>query len=241
LAYPYPTLRAYDPAFAYELAVIIREGIHRMYELQDNGFYYLTVMNENYPQPAMPADVREGIIKGIYRFKAAAQPASKLRVHLFGSGAILNEVIQAQQILAEKYQVAADVWSVTSYKELLNDALATERWNMLHPDQTPKVAYLETALQGAKGIFVAATDYVKALPESISRWLPGPLFTLGTDGFGRSDGRQHLRDFFEVDARYITLATLYGLARSGKIKSDIVTQAIRDLEIDPEKSNPLLS
>ncbi|MCI0515973.1 pyruvate dehydrogenase (acetyl-transferring), homodimeric type, partial [candidate division KSB1 bacterium] len=241
LAYPYPTLKAYDPAFAYELAVIIQAGIYRMYELQESEFYYLTVMNENYPQPPMPADVKEGILKGIYRFKTAPISDAKLQVQLFGSGAILNEVIQAQQMLAEKYQVAADVWSVTSYKELLNDALAAERWNMLHPGQPPKVSWLETALKGAKGIFVAATDYVKALPESISRWLPGLLFTLGTDGFGRSDGRQHLREHFEVDARYIVLAALHGLARSGKIKTDVVVQAIRDLELDPEKSNPLFS
>jgi pyruvate dehydrogenase E1 component len=241
LAYPYPTLMAYDPAYAYELAIIIQDGIRRMYQEQEHIFYYLTVMNENYPQPAMPAGVEEGILKGIYRFRAAANGKSNLRAQLFGSGTILNKVVAAQKILAEKYDVSADVWSVTSYKELHRDALMAERWNMLHPDKKPMIPYVSEALKGAEGVFVAATDYVKALPESIARWLPGPLFSLGTDGFGRSDGRRHLREFFEVDERYIVLATLFSLAREGKIKSTDVKKAIKELDIQPDKANPMIS
>jgi pyruvate dehydrogenase E1 component len=241
LAYPYPTLKAYDPAFAYELAVIIRDGVRRMYEDQENVFYYLTVMNEGYVQPPMPVGVKEGIIKGIYKFKPSENKNAKLQAQLLGSGTILNKAVAAQKILEEKYDVAAEVWSVTSYKELHRDALMTERWNMLHPEDKPQVPYVAQALKGAKGVFVAASDYVKALPESISKWLPGPLISLGTDGFGRSDGRRQLRNFFEVDERYITLAALYGLARDGKIKPEVAKKAIKDLEIDPEKANPMVS
>ncbi|MBN2432329.1 MAG: pyruvate dehydrogenase (acetyl-transferring), homodimeric type, partial [Acidobacteria bacterium] len=241
LAYPYPTLMAYDPAYAFELAVIIQDGIRRMYEEQEPIFYYLTVMNENYPQPAMPAGVEEGILRGIYRFRAADNGTAKHRAQLMGSGTILNQVVAAQQILAEKYDVAADVWSVTSYKELHRDALMAERWNMLHPDQKAKTPYVTAALKDAEGVFVAATDYVKALPESVARWLPGPLFSLGTDGFGRSDGRHHLREFFEVNERYIVLATLYSLAREGKIKPAEVKEAIKELDIDPDKADPMIS
>ncbi|MGH7453819.1 MAG: transketolase-like TK C-terminal-containing protein, partial [bacterium] len=241
LAYPYPTVKAYDPAFAYELAVIIQDGIRRMYEEQENVFYYLTIMNEAYAQPPMPEGVKEGILKGIYQFKASEKRNAKLHAQLLGSGAILNKVIAAQKILEEQYHVAADVWSVTSYKELHRDALMAERWNMLHPGEKAQIPYVSQALNGAKGVFVAASDYVKALPESISKWLPGPLISLGTDGFGRSDGRRQLRDFFEVDERYITLAALYGLAREEKIKPEVLKKAIQDLEIDPEKANPTVS
>ncbi len=240
-AYPYPTIKAYDPAFAYELAVIIQEGMRRMYEARENVFYYLTIMNESYLQPAMPAGAKEGIIRGLYLFKSSEKKNARLHAQLFGSGAILNKVITAQKILEEQYQVAADVWSVTSYKELHPEALSAERWNMFHPEEKAKVPYVAQALKGAKGVFVAASDYVKALPESISKWLPGPLISLGTDGFGRSDGRRQLRDFFEVDERYITLAVLYGLAREGKIKPEMVKKAILDLEIDPEKADPMIS
>jgi len=243
LAFPYPNLKAYDPAFAYELAVIIQDGIKRMYVDQENIFYYLTVMNENYGQPHLPADekIREGIIRGIYQFQATDKKQRKLNVQLLGSGAILNPVIEAKKILEEKYNVAASVWSVTSYKELYHDAISAERWNMLHPTEKQKVPFISAALKNAPGVFVAATDYVKALPESISRWLPGPLFSLGTDGFGRSDGRGHLRNFFEVDARYIVVAALHSLFQTGKIGPEIVQQAIQDLAIDPQKVNPLVS
>jgi len=241
IAYPFPTVKAYDPAFAYELAVIIQDGIKRMYVDQESILYYITIMNELYHQPAMPRGVKEGIIKGIYKFKSTSSKKVKLSAHLFGSGAILNKVIEAQKILEEKYHVAADIWSVTSYKELHYDAIMADRWNMLHPDKKPRIPFVSQALAGNSGVFVAASDYVKALPESISKWIPGRLISLGTDGFGRSDGRRHLRDFFEVDARYITLATLFGLFLEGKLKATDVRKAIKDLDIDPEKANPLLS
>lgn len=243
LAFPVPNLVTYDPAFAYEIAVIIREGIRRMYEKQEDIFYYLTLMNENYEHPPMPDGdgIREGILKGMYKLKASGQDRNKFRIHLFGSGAILNEALKAQELLAEKYGVAADVWSVTSYKELYRDGNEVERWNMLHAAEQPRVPYITQCVSDAPGVFVAASDYVKALPDSISQWLPGPLVSLGTDGFGRSDSRAALRDFFEVDARFITLAALAALAREQKIKANVVQKAMRDLEVDPEKANPRLA
>jgi pyruvate dehydrogenase E1 component len=241
LAYPVPNLKAYDPAFAYEIAVIIRDGISRMYEKQENIFYYLTVMNETYVHPPMPEGVKEGIIRGMYRFRASENREAKLHAQIFGSGTILNEALKAQKLLEEKYDVAADVWSVTSYKELYRDGLETERWNTLHPSEPLKVPYITQCVKDAPGVFVAASDYVKALSDSISQWLPRPLVSLGTDGFGRSDTRRALRDFFEVDSRFITLATLATLSREGKIKSKIVEKAIKDLEINPEKANPMVS
>ena len=241
LAYPYPTLKAYDPAFAYELAVIIRDGIKRMFEDQDSIYYYITVMNEGYHQPSMPKGVKEGILRGIYKFKDSGLKSAKTQVHLLGSGTILNMAIEAQKILEEKYKVSADVWSVTSYKELHHDALDAERWNMFNPDKKARVPYIQEALKDAKGVFVAACDYVKALPESISKWLPGPLISLGTDGFGRSDGRAHLRHFFEVDERYITLAALYNLANQGHLDIKVAKKAIKDLDLNPEKANPIIS
>ncbi len=241
LAYPYPRVKAYDPAFAFELAVIIREGIREMYEEQQNLFYYITIMNETYPQPPMPKGVKEGIIKGLYKFKPARKKNAKLQAQLLGSGAIMNEVLEAQKILDEKYDVAADVWSVTSYKSLHYDGLETDRWNMFNPGKKPKAAYVSEAFSKSKGVFVAASDYVKALPQSISKWIPGRLLALGTDGFGRSDGRRHLRNFFEVNARYIALATLHELSLEGAIKPEVVKKAIKELEIDPEKANPMIS
>jgi len=240
-AYPYPALKAYDPAFAYELAVIVRDGLDRMFVKQEDLIYYLTVTNEDYIQPAMPEGVEEGIKKGLYLFKKGARKKGPAKVHLLGSGAILRKALEAAELLEQTYDIEADVYSATSYKELHSDALQAERWNMLHPGQTPRKNYIETLLSGVDGVFVAATDYVKALPETISKWLPGSLISLGTDGFGRSDGRRHLRDFFELDARYITLAALYGLAGKGDVDRAVVEQAIRDLELDPEKMNPLLS
>ncbi|MCH8289801.1 pyruvate dehydrogenase (acetyl-transferring), homodimeric type [Candidatus Poribacteria bacterium] len=242
LGYPVPNLMTYDPAFAYELAVIIREGIRRMYEEQEDIFFYLTVGNERYAMPPMPSeDVKSGILKGMYKFKTSEKTDTNLHAQLFGSGAILNEVLKAQSLLEEKYNVAADVWSITSYKELHLDGHAVERWNMLHPSETPRVPYVTQCLVDAPGVFVAASDYVKALPDSISRWFPKPLVALGTDGFGRSEGRDSLRDFFEVDARFIALATLNALAREGQISFDVVQKAIKDFEIDPDKPNPMVS
>ena len=236
-----PTCVAYDPAFAYEVAVIIQDGIRRMYEKQESIFYYLSVGNENYAMPAMPQGVREGILKGLYRFKKSDKTNLPLRAHLFGSGAIMNQVLEAQKILEEKYQVATDVWSITSYNELRREGLQLERWNLLHPKEQPKIPYVTETLKNEPGVFVAASDYMKALPDSIRQWMPKPFITLGTDGFGRSESRKALRDFFEVDSRYITFAALVGLLRENKIKSDVIEKAIKDLQINPEKLNPMVS
>ena len=238
-----PNCMAYDPAFAYEIAVIIQDGIRRMYVDGESIFYYLTVTNEPLPMPEMPAgkDVHDGILKGLYRFKQTQKKDAKLRAQLFGSGTIMFEVLKAQQILEEKYGVGTDVWSVTSYKNLYRDGNDTERWNMLHPGQEPKVPYVTRTLKDAPGVFIAASDYMKVLPESIAQWVPGRLVSLGTDGFGRSESRAALRDFFEVDAKHIVLATLSALARENKVTLDTVKQAVKDLGINPEKPNPAIS
>jgi pyruvate dehydrogenase E1 component len=241
LAYPVPNIVSYDPAFAYELAVIIQDGIRRMYIDQESIFYYLTVMNEQYAMPVMPEGCRDGILKGLYRFRATSKPGAPCRAQLFGSGAILPEVIKAQEILESKYGVGADVWSVTSYSELYREGHACERWNMLHPGETPRVPYVAGCLAGAPGVLVAASDYVKALTDSIDRWLPRPVTTLGTDGFGRSESRAGLREFFEVDYRYVIVATLAALARDGKIDASVAQQAIKAHGIDPDKRNPAIS
>ncbi|MEE8349992.1 MAG: pyruvate dehydrogenase (acetyl-transferring), homodimeric type [Acidobacteriota bacterium] len=241
LAYSVPNLLTYDPAFAYELAVIVREGIRRMYEEQEDIFYYLTVENENYVQPVMPKGVKDGILKGMYRYKDSGHKGAKLRAQLFGSGAILNEVLKAQDILWDDFQVAADVWSVTSYKALRRDCLQADRWNMLHPGEKARVPYLKKCLADAPGVCVAASDYLKAVPDSVARWLPKPFYSLGTDGFGRSDSRVALREFFEVDARFVVLATLYSLAQEKQIKLSVVQKALKKLDIDPEKVEPVIS
>jgi pyruvate dehydrogenase E1 component len=240
-ALAYPNCVSYDPAFAYELAVIIQDGIRRMYVEQESIFYYLTVMNEQYAMPEMPRGAHDGILKGLYRYRAASKPDAKLRAQLFGSGAILPEVIKAQEILESKYNVSADVWSVTSYTELYRDGNAAERWNMLHPGDTPRLPYVTQCLKDAPGVLVAASDYVKAMPDSIDRWLPRPLTALGTDGFGRSETRAALREFFEVDYRYVIVAALAALARDGKIETSVVGQAMKAHNINPEKANPAVS
>ncbi len=237
-------VKAYDPAFAFELAVIIHDGITRMYCHQEDWIYYLTVGNEQYRMPPMPQgpQIKEGILRGMYRFQQSdikstkAQPTPK--AHLLGSGAIMNETLKAAEILGRDYGIAADVWSVTSYKELYRDAVEVERWNLLHPDSEPRVPYLTDLLAPEGGVFVAASDYMKVLPASIARWIPGPLHCLGTDGFGRSEGREQLRDFFEVDARYIALAALEQLVLAGQIKPAVVTKAIKEFGINPDKPNP---
>jgi pyruvate dehydrogenase E1 component len=238
LALPIPTLQAYDPAFAYEIATIIEDGIDRMYRKGESIFYYITVMNEPYAMPAMPAGSREGILKGLYKLKPA-NGKSKLRAQLFGSGAILREVLKAQDILGEKYGVAADVWSVTSYKALYADGIEAERWNMLHPGDKPRVPFVSETLADAPGVLVAASDYLKAQGNLISKWMPRRVASLGTDGFGRSESRDSLRNFFEVDARFVALATLRELLSEGKIEASVVKQAIEDLDIDVKKSDPL--
>jgi pyruvate dehydrogenase E1 component len=241
LAMPLPNLLAYDPAYAYEIATIIREGIRRMYEDGEEVFYYLTLGNENYPQPPMPQNVEQGILKGMYRFRSAeGESADGPRAQLLGSGAILNHVLEAQTMLAERFGIAADVWSVTSYKELYRDALSADRWNMLHPAGERRSAYVSECFGDAgESVFVAASDYMKALPEMIAKWLPGRLVSLGTDGFGRSESREALRDHFEVDARFVTLATLHTLAEQGRIERDVVAGAIKELDINPDKLNPM--
>src|SRR2546430_886469 len=240
-AMAYPNCVTYDPAFAYEIAVIIQDGIRRMYVERESVFYYLTVMNAQYAMPAMPQGVQDGILKGLYRYRAASNPGAPLRAQLFGSGAILPEVIKAQEILESKYNVSADVWSVTSYTELYREGHACERWNMLHPRETPRVPYVTQCLKDAAGVLVAASDYVKALPDAIDRWLPRPLTALGTDGFGRSESRPALREFFEVDYRYIVVGALAALARDGKIEASVVEQAIKAHNLNPEKANPAVS
>src|SRR5436190_4181223 len=232
-----PNCVSYDPAFAYELAVIIKEGIRRMYVDQESVYYYLTVMNEQYAMPPMPEGATDGILKGLYKFKAAENPKAKLKAQLLGSGAIMNEVLAGQKLL-EKYDVAADVWSVTSYQELYRDGHACQRWNMLHPTETPRVPHVTQMLKDAPGVLIAASDYLKILPDSIDRWLPRRLRSLGTDGFGRSEDRADLREFFEVDGRFVALATLAELMETGQIDRTVVAQAIKDFGIDTEKANP---
>ena len=212
-----------------------------MYVDGESIFYYLTVTNEPLAMPEMPSDVRDGVLKGLYRFKASENKDAKLRAQLLGSGTIMFEVLKAQHILEEKYGVAADVWSVTSYKQLYRDANDCERWNMLHPTATAKVPYVTATLKDAPGPFIAASDYMKVLPESIGKWVPGQLVSLGTDGFGRSENRAALRDFFEVDAKHIVLATLTALMRENKIGADVVKRAVQELGINPEKANPAVS
>jgi pyruvate dehydrogenase E1 component len=238
-----PNLISYDPAFAYEIGAIVEEGIRRMFMKGDSVFYYITVMNENYEMPPMPEGVREGILKGMYLFKRSdkKEPGKKgngARAQLLGSGAILPEVIKAAHILEEQYGVGADVWSVTSYQELYRDGHAAERWNRLHPGETPHVPYVTQCFEGTEDPIIAASDYVKVLPDSINRWLPHPLTALGTDGFGRSENRAALRDFFEVDSRFVVLATLDALARDGKLDVEVVKKAIKDLNINTDKPNP---
>jgi len=234
LASTVPTLYAYDPAFAYEIAVIVADGMRRMFAVGEDIFYYLTLYNENYPMPAMPKGVEEGILRGLYKFQAGPT-GKKLKAHIFGSGTLMQSALKAQGILAEKYGVSADVWSATSYKALRTDALRCARWNMLHPTASPRKAYLETTLAKEKGVFVAVSDNMKLVPDQIAPWVPGGLTTLGTDGFGRSDTRPALRRFFEVDAECTVIATLWALAKQGKIKPAFVQKAIHDLKVDPEK------
>ena len=243
LASTVPNCIAYDPTWAYEMAVIIQDGLRRMYQNREDIFYYITVHNENYPQAPMPAGVEDGILKGLYRFKkgptARGRQRPYLKAHILGSGAILREALRAQDMLAQKYRVSADVWSATSFKELRREALAAERWNMLHPEAPPRKPYIVQLLEKEEGPFVAVSDYMKTVPDQIARWVPGGLFALGTDGFGRSDTRESLRRFFEVDAESIVVAVLYQLARRGKVKQSLVSQAIQELGIDPEKADPL--
>ncbi len=231
-----PTCVSYDPAYAYELAVVIQDGIRRMYEKGEDVFYYITMYNEDYAMPSMPEGAAEGILKGLYKLKPAVSGTAVAQ--LFGSGPILNEVLRAQAILAERYQVQTDVWSVPSYTEVRREALAVERWNRLHPAEKERRSYLQTALAGAVGPIIAASDYMKSLPDTLAPWLAGRLVTLGTDGFGRSDNREHLRRHFEVNAESIVGATLSRLARDGKFKPKLAQKALVDLGLDVEALDP---
>jgi len=241
LATTLPNLITYDPAFAYEVAVIIQNGLKRMYENQEEIFYYITLGNENYAMPEMPDKIREGILKGIYKFKPGSMDEKMMKAHLFASGSLINEALRAQTMLSDHYHISADVWSVTSYKELRKDALETQRWNRLHPLESPRVPYIESVLKKEKGPVIAVTDYMKLVAEQIYPWVPGGLTALGTDGFGRSDSRSALRRFFEVDAESITLATLEAFCKRNTIDKHLVQQAIQDLGIDPEKKSAVMS
>jgi pyruvate dehydrogenase E1 component len=238
-AIAFPTVRAYDPAYSYETAVIIFDGLKRLYEDNETAMYYITLHNENYEMPEMPAGCEEGIIRGMYKVSSVDAEGSNSRAQLFGSGAILRHVLKAQSILAEKYQISSDVWSVTSYNELRRDAQECKRWNLLHPTQPPRISYVERALEGVDGPCVAASDNVRILAEQITEWVPGGLYALGTDGMGRSESRGTLRRHFEVDAEFVVLATLYKLMQQGKCDGQYVANAVKDLGIDPEKVSAL--
>jgi len=239
LANTVPNCRSYDATYSYELAVVVQDGVKRMFEDKENCFYYLTTMNENYKQPAMPEGAEEGIIKGIYKFSHGGK--AKLRVQLMGAGTILNEVREAAQILKETYSVESDIWSLTSVNELTREGQQVDRWNLLHPESKPKRAYLSEQLDGAEGPVIIATDYMKNYAEQMRKYIDKPLTVLGTDGFGRSDSREALRSFFEVDRYFITVAALKSLADEGSIKHSVVSEAIKSFGIDPEKTNPLFA
>ncbi|HEY8193709.1 MAG TPA: pyruvate dehydrogenase (acetyl-transferring), homodimeric type, partial [Hyphomicrobium sp.] len=235
-----PNCVSYDPTFGYEVAVIIQNGLKRMLTDQEDVFFYLTLLNENYEHPAMPPGVDEGIVKGMYLFQEASADAKGHKVQLLGSGAILREVIAAANLLRDDWGVAADVWSVTSFTEVAREAHDAERWNLLHPAETPRVPYLTQKLsERGDGPVIASTDYMKLYADQVRPSVPNRYSVLGTDGFGRSDYRRTLRAFFEVDRHFVTLAALKALADENKIPSIKVAQAIRKYGIDPEKPNPV--
>ncbi|MBI5436877.1 MAG: pyruvate dehydrogenase (acetyl-transferring), homodimeric type, partial [Nitrosomonadales bacterium] len=237
-----PNCVSYDPAFAYELAVIIQDGMRRMYVNQEDVYYYITVMNENYAHPAMPKGVEQGIIKGMYLFRGLRTEGEKQKkpcVQLLGSGTILREVIAAAELLEKDFGVAADIWSVTSFNELRREGLDCERWNMLHPEAKRRASYVEQCLAPRSGPVIAATDYIKSYADQIRPYIPGRYKVLGTDGFGRSDTRKKLRRFFEVDRHYVAIAALKTLADEGAIDAKVVSKAIRLYGINPDKPNPV--
>jgi pyruvate dehydrogenase E1 component len=231
-----PACRAYDVTFAFELAAIIEDGMKRMFVDGENVYYYLTLQNENYAMPAMPEGAKPGILAGMYRFQKAEQRLTH-HVQLFGSGSIMREVLRAAELL-KKFGVSADVWGVTSYQKLRADGLACERYNRLHPDAEQRVPYVSQALAGVEGPFIFASDYMKALPDMLSRWIPGRVVPLGTDGFGMSDSREALRRHFEVDAENVAIGALEGLRADGKIKASDLARAISELGVDAGKVEP---
>jgi pyruvate dehydrogenase E1 component len=233
-----PNCRCYDPTFGYELAVIVQDGLRRMVGEQEDVFYYITLMNENYVHPAMPDGAEEGILRGMYLLSEAPARSKKPRVQLLGSGTILREVIAAADLLANDWGVTADVWSVTSFTELRRDGIQAERWNMLHPTAKPQRPYVRECLDGRRGPVIASTDYIRAFGDQIRQWVPDSYRVLGTDGFGRSDYRRTLRRFFEVDRHYVTVAALKSLADAGDIDPRRAQDAIERYEIDPEAPMP---
>jgi pyruvate dehydrogenase E1 component len=233
-----PTLASYDPAYAFEIAVIVREGIRRMYENREDLFYYLTLYNENYAQIAMPEGSEQGILNGLYLLSKSTLAKAKARVQLIGSGPMVNESFTARRILEEKYGIAADIWSATSYNEMRREALKVERWNWLHPNEPAKKPAVQQLLENTEGPIIAASDFMKAVPDQISQWLGGRLLSLGTDGFGRSDNREYLRKHFEVDSAAIAAAALSALARNGKFDAKKAIKAFAELGINPEKMDP---
>jgi pyruvate dehydrogenase E1 component len=233
-----PNCRAYDPTYSYELAVIIHEGLRQMVAEQQDVFFYITLMNENYAHPAMPEGAEEGILRGMYLLRGASGGDDAPRVRLLGSGTILREVLAGADLLASDFGVSADVWSVTSFTELRRDGLEVERWNMLHPTEAPRRAYVSECLGSGDVPVVASTDYMRAFADQIRQWVPGSYRVLGTDGFGRSDFRRNLRRFFEVDRHYVAVAALKELADAGAIEPERVREAIQRYEIDPEAPLP---
>lgn len=239
LASTIPNCVAYDPAYAYELAVIIQDGLRRMCQEQEDVFYYITVMNENYSHPDIPKGAEQGILKGMYLLREGSKRSKKPRIQLLGSGTILREVIAAAELLEKNHNVVADIWSVTSFNQLRREALTATRWNLLHPTESNRLSYVQTCLKDREGPVVAATDYMKIVADQIREFVPGRYCVLGTDGFGRSDTRERLRRFFEVDRHYITVAALNALAEEGKIPATQVAEAIQAYAIDPDKPEPV--
>ena len=234
-----PNCIAYDPAYAYEVAVIVQDGLRRMYGNDESIFYYITLYNENYPMPAMPEGAAEGILKGAYRLQSREVPKSAGRVQLLGSGSILQQALRAQELLADKFGIASDVWSVTSYKELRREALEVERWNLLHPDQPAKTSYLLESLGKTTDPIIAVSDNMRLVPEQIAKWFPERFCALGTDGFGRSESREALRKHFEIDAEHVAFAALSTLHRQGRLDIQVVQQAVKTLNIDTEQPDPV--
>jgi pyruvate dehydrogenase E1 component len=238
LACTLPNVLAYDPAFAYEVAMIVKRGLHRMYAQLEDIFYYITLYNENIPHPVMPEGTEEGIVKGLYLFKPASRPLAR-HLQLFGSGSIMQCVLKAQSMLSERFQVSADIWSATSYQQLRDEALCAERWNRLHPEAEPRVPYVVDVLESVQGPIIAASDYMKLVPDMIRPWVSQRFVSLGTDGFGKSDTREALRRHFEVDPESICVSALYALSQEGRLPAAEVARAIRELGIDPDKPDPL--
>ena len=241
IAYTHPAVRAYDTTFGYEIASIVQDGLKRMYADGESVIYYLTVANEPYQHPEMPRGVREGILKGLYRFRRSQKHGEVRRAQILASGPAFQQALKAQSVLEDRFGVTTDVWSVTSYKALYDDAQAAERHNYLHPQEDPRVPYVAQCLGGDPGAVVAVSDFVRALPYSLARWMPGSFIALGTDGFGRSDSREALRDFFEIDHRYVVLAALSALARADRYPTSSVVEAVEELGIDPDKANPMFA